>query len=80
MARERKNKHGPAAGDHAKQRHKRDRKGNPVDWRAPLPPGINALPEKPSIKLKHTTYYEVVDNKDKKKKLEMEVTRIRSIY
>lgn len=74
MGREKRHAPGPGAGDHAKERHKRDRKGNLIDWTAPLPPGLNARPEKPRINSKHKVWYELVPNTDKKeKKLEFKV-------
>ncbi|KAL2256743.1 hypothetical protein VTK26DRAFT_1189 [Humicola hyalothermophila] len=77
MGRDRKNAPGPASGDHAKERHKRDRKGNLIDWTAPLPPGLVARPERPRISSKHKSWFEFIENKDKKKKLEFEFTEKR---
>jgi hypothetical protein len=74
MAREKKNNPGAASGDHAKDRHKRDRKGVLHDWTAPVPPGLVAKPDRPRISSKHKTWFEFIENKDKKKKLEFEVT------
>lgn len=74
MGREKRHAPGAGAGDHAKERHKRDRKGNLIDWTAPLPPGLVARPEKPRISSKHKSWFELVENKDRKeKKLEYEV-------
>ncbi|KAK4678510.1 hypothetical protein QC764_308320 [Podospora pseudoanserina] len=64
-------------GTHAKSRHKKDRKGNPVDWAAPLPPGLVAIPDKPQLSKKYKTWYEAVENKNKKKRLEFEFTQNR---
>lgn len=75
MGREKKG--GPGVGSSAKDRHKRDRKGNVIDWTAPLPPGLNARPEKPKLSSKHKSYLEWVENKNKKKKLEFEFTEDR---
>lgn len=72
MGREKKG--GPPAGSHAKDRHKRDRKGNIIDWTAPLPPGLVAMPQKPQGGSKHKSWFELIENKDKKKKLEFKVT------
>ncbi|KAL2195845.1 hypothetical protein P885DRAFT_69994 [Corynascus similis CBS 632.67] len=73
MGREKRHAPGAGAGDHAKERHKRDRKGNLIDWTAPLPPGLVARPEKPRISSKHKSWFELVENKDRKeKKLEYE--------
>jgi hypothetical protein len=69
MGREKKG--GPGVGSSAKDRHRR--KGNVIDWTAPLPPGLNARPEKPKLSSKHKSYLEWVENKNKKKKLEFEV-------
>jgi hypothetical protein len=41
------------------------------DPKAPLPEGLVAKPSIP--KLKHRTYFEIMENKDKKKKLEFQV-------
>ncbi|KAL2170517.1 hypothetical protein VTG60DRAFT_4803 [Thermothelomyces hinnuleus] len=78
MGREKRHAPGPGAGDHAKERHKRDRRGNLIDWTAPLPPGLVARPEKPRISSKHKVWYELVPNTDKKeKKLEFKETHER---
>ncbi|KAK3905352.1 hypothetical protein C8A05DRAFT_12801 [Staphylotrichum tortipilum] len=74
MGREKKNGPGAGTGDHAKERHKRDRRGNFMDWSAPLPPGLVAKPERPRINSGHQSWFEFVENKDKKKKLEFEFT------
>ncbi|KAK4458747.1 hypothetical protein QBC42DRAFT_185256 [Cladorrhinum samala] len=78
MGRE-KRKAGPgaASGRHAKERHKKDRKGNAIDWSAPLPPGLVARPERPRVSSKHKSWFEFMENKDKKKKLEIQVTETR---
>jgi hypothetical protein len=73
MGREKKNGPGAGTGDHAKERHKRDRRGNLWDWHAPLPPGLVARPERPRISSGHKSWFEFIENKDKKKKLEFEV-------
>ncbi|KAK4157462.1 hypothetical protein C8A00DRAFT_11679 [Chaetomidium leptoderma] len=77
MGREKKTAPGVGTGDHAKERHKRDRKGNPIDWTAPLPPGLVARPAKPQVSSRHKSWFEFVENKDKKKKLEFEFTERR---
>ena len=77
----REKKPGPAAaaaaagpGVTAKERHKRAvRRENNNDWAAPLPQGLVALPEKHRVKSKHQSYFEIVENSDKKKKLEFQV-------
>ncbi|KAK4101462.1 hypothetical protein N658DRAFT_558946 [Parathielavia hyrcaniae] len=81
MGREKRSAPGVGAGDHAKERHKRDRrgnlidrKGNVIDWTAPVPPGLVARPEKPRVSSKHKSWFEFIENKDKKKKLEFEFT------
>jgi hypothetical protein len=76
MGREKKNAPRATSGGHAKERHKRDRdrKGNLIDWTAPLPPGLVARPDRPKISSKHKSWFEFIENKDKKKKLEFEVT------
>ena len=74
MGREKKGGPGPAAtGLHAKDRHKRDRKGNIIDWAAPLPPGLVARPAMPQPSSKHKSWFELMENKGKKKKLEFKV-------
>jgi hypothetical protein len=73
MGRERRIAPGRATGETAKERHKRDRRGNVMDWDAPLPPGLVARPEKPRISSGHKSWFEFIENKDKKKKLEFEV-------
>ena len=74
MGREKKGAPGAGAGNHAKERHKRDRRGNLIDWDAPLPPGLVARPERPRVSSKHKSWFEFVENKEKKKKLEFEVS------
>lgn len=74
MGREKRAAPGAGTGDHAKERHKRDRKGNVIDWSAPLPPGLVARPEQPRVSSKHKSWFEFIENKDKKKKLELEVS------
>ncbi len=73
MGREKKGGPSAATGTHAKDRHKRDRKGNIIDWAAPLPPGLVAKPERPQTSSKHKSWFEFIENKEKKKKLEFEV-------
>ncbi|KAK4236163.1 hypothetical protein C8A03DRAFT_17165 [Achaetomium macrosporum] len=77
MGRDKRTAPGVGAGDHAKERHKRDRRGNLMDWSAPLPPGLVARPERPKISSKHKSWFEFIENKDKKKKLEFEFTERR---
>ncbi|KAK4644822.1 hypothetical protein QC761_308320 [Podospora bellae-mahoneyi] len=80
MGRDKKKKGAVATaptGTQAKSRHKKDRKGNPVDWAAPLPPGLVAIPDKPQLSKKYKTWYEAVENKNKKKRLEFEFTQNR---
>ncbi|KAK3297686.1 uncharacterized protein B0H64DRAFT_129834 [Chaetomium fimeti] len=77
MGREKKSAPGVGTGDHAKERHKRDRKGNLIDWTAPLPPGLVARPEQPRVSSKHKSWFEFIENKEKKKKLEFEFTEKR---
>jgi hypothetical protein len=58
-----------AAGNNAKIRHKKNGKGdNSEDWHAPLPAGLNPRREKPVPKDKHRSFFDVFENKDKKKK------------
>jgi hypothetical protein len=61
----------PQPGNHAKDRHRKDRRGHSIDWSQPLPAGLVARREEP--KSKHHSYFEFVENTDKKKKLEFEV-------
>lgn len=44
-----------------------------MDWTAPLPPGLVAKPDRPQCSSKHKSWFEFIENKDKKKKLEIEV-------
>jgi hypothetical protein len=71
MGREKKSGPGPAPGSHAKEKHRRAGRG--LDWSGPAPRGLIAKPELPIIKSKHHSYFEFVENKDKKKKLEFKV-------
>lgn len=73
MAREKKGGPGAGTGLHAKDRHKRDRKGNIIDWTAPLPPGLVARQAMPQPSSKHKSWFELMENKGKKKKLEFQV-------
>lgn len=56
-----------------KERHKRAQKSQ-YDPLAPVPQGFTA--QKAMAKLKHHSYYEFVENKEKKKKLEVEVDSV----
>ncbi len=71
MGREKRTQHGPGPGGHAKERHKKDVRD--MDWSGPAPAGLKARPDAPNIKSKHHSYYELVENKEKKKKLEFKV-------
>jgi hypothetical protein len=73
MGREKKGGSRPVPGTNAKDRHRRDRRGNPIDWAQPVPAGLVARREPPKLKSSHHTYFELVENTDKKKKLEFEV-------
>jgi hypothetical protein len=64
---------GSNAGQHAKESHKRDRKGVLHDWSGPVPQGLVAKPHIAQRKSKHKSYFEFVENKEKKKKLEYQV-------
>ncbi|KAK1761327.1 hypothetical protein QBC47DRAFT_26117 [Echria macrotheca] len=74
MGREKKGGPGVASGSYAKERHKKDRKNKVIDRLAPPPPGLVARPERPQFSSKHKTYFEIMENKNKKKKLEFEFT------
>ena len=54
----------------AKERHRRNQRSQ-FDPHAPVPEGFVAKPAQP--KSKHHTYFEFVENKNKKKKLEFQV-------
>lgn len=69
MGREKRSGHGSLPGAHAKERHKKRLRAQTVS----NPPVLNARPEVHNLKSKHHSYYEIVENKDKKKKLEFEV-------
>lgn len=53
-----------------KERHKRGQRSQ-YDPTAPVPEGFVAKPDLP--RLKHHSYFEFVENKNKKKKLEFKV-------
>jgi len=76
MGREKKAGGSSAPGNHAKERHRKN--GRHLDWSGPAPAGLQARLEVPKLKSKHESYYEIVDNKDKKKKLEFKVDDILS--
>lgn len=63
---------GHTPGTSAKERHKK--KNVLRIWNAPTPSTLNARPAKANISSKHKSYYELVENKDKKKKLEFSIT------
>jgi len=63
--------HGARPGVHAKERFRKNARD--LDWTVPAPPGLQARPEVPNVRSKHQSYYEIVENKDKKKKLEYQV-------
>ncbi|KAK3387061.1 hypothetical protein B0H63DRAFT_147874 [Podospora didyma] len=65
---------GAPSGSHAKERHVMDRRGNLHDWSAPLPPDLRARRDLPKLKTQHKSWFEFVENKEKKKKLEYEIT------
>lgn len=64
-----------AAGNHAKARHMRDRRGNLHVWDGRLPTGLVAKPIVAQPKSKHRSYFEFVENTNKKKKLEFTVVK-----
>lgn len=69
MGREKRNLPAAVAGG-PKERHRRAMKSQ-YDPNAPVPPGFVAKPALP--KSKHHSYFEFVENKEKKKKLEFQV-------
>lgn len=69
MVRERRNLPAALVGG-PKERHRRTQKSQ-YDPTAPMPLGFVAKPAVP--KSKHHSYFEFVENKDKKKKLESQV-------
>ncbi|KAF4450723.1 hypothetical protein F53441_6166 [Fusarium austroafricanum] len=71
MGREKRNLPAAVAGG-PKERHKRAQRSQ-FDHTAPVPPGFVAKPALPKA-TKHHSYFEFVENKDKKKKLEFEIT------
>lgn len=71
MGKGKKNKSVPAPGNNAKTRHRRQAKK--IDWALPAPEGLNGRLQMPKPSLKHKTYIEFVENKNKKKKLEFQV-------
>lgn len=74
MGRERRNVPAAVAGG-PKERHKRAQRSQ-YDRKAPVPEGFVAKPDAP--KTKHHSYFEFVENKDKKKKLEYQITTRKS--
>ncbi|KPM43342.1 hypothetical protein AK830_g3218 [Neonectria ditissima] len=70
MGRERRNLPAAVAGG-PKERHKRAQRSQ-YDPKAPVPEGFVAKPAIP--KTKYHSYFEFVENKDKKKKLEFKIT------
>ncbi|KAG5984701.1 hypothetical protein E4U55_003648 [Claviceps digitariae] len=64
-----------AGASGTKERHKRAQRAQ-FDPLAPVPEGLIAKPSVP--KFKHHTYFEFVENKEKKKKLEVQVTRAKT--
>lgn len=50
-----------------------------MDWSAPLPSGLKAKPDRPQCSSKHRSWFEFIENKDKKKKLEIEVMTDRKL-
>ena len=65
-------------GNHAKVRHMRDRKGHLHAWEGRLPTGLVAKPIVAQPKSKHRSYFEFVENREKKKKLEFKVAKEQS--
>ncbi|OHF00378.1 hypothetical protein CORC01_04359 [Colletotrichum orchidophilum] len=74
MGREKKTHPGP--GTTAKDRHKKAGKvGKAIDRSAPLPPGlVAAKPVNVVNNSKHQSYFEFIENKDKKKPLLFQIT------
>ncbi|CCE32782.1 uncharacterized protein CPUR_06647 [Claviceps purpurea 20.1] len=72
MGREKRKAILPAGASGAKERHKRVQRAQ-FDPSAPIPERLVARPSVP--KSKHHTYFEFVENKERKKKLEVQVTR-----
>ncbi|WYZ37484.1 hypothetical protein EsH8_II_000990 [Colletotrichum jinshuiense] len=74
MGREKRTQPGPGAT--AKDRHKKAGKvSKTIDRSAPLPPGlVAAKPINAITKIKHQSYFEFIENKDKKKPLLFEIT------
>ncbi|KAF4437842.1 hypothetical protein FACUT_5376 [Fusarium acutatum] len=71
MGREKRNLPAAVAGG-PKERHRRAQRSQ-YDHTAPVPPGFVAKPALPKT-TKHHSYFEFVENKDKKKKLEFQIT------
>lgn len=66
------------SGSHAKIRHMRDRRGHLHVFDGRLPAGLVAKPVLAQPKSKHRSYFEFVENTEKKKKLEFTVVEPRS--
>ncbi|KAF4336346.1 hypothetical protein FBEOM_9799 [Fusarium beomiforme] len=71
MGREKRNLPAAVAGG-PKERHRRGQRSQ-FDHTAPVPAGFVAKPALPKT-TKHHSYFEFVENKDKKKKLEFQIT------
>ncbi|KAK4228479.1 hypothetical protein QBC38DRAFT_414617 [Podospora fimiseda] len=65
----------------AKERHKKGiKRTTGHDWKAPIPPGLVAKPDRPRVMSKHKSWFEFIENKDKKKKLEIQVTERKTTF
>jgi hypothetical protein len=71
MGREKRNMQSNASSG-PKERHRRNQRSQ-WDPKAPMPQGFVAKPTIPKTKSKHHSYFEFVENEDKKKKLEFQV-------
>lgn len=69
---EKRKKKSAASGD---VRDKAKKATKPSSTRAKLPPDLVAKKPPPQPKLKHQSFFELVENKDKKKQLESQVDR-----
>lgn len=68
----------PAAASGPKERHKRSQR---FQYHHPFSPPPDTFKAKPSLpKSKHHSYFELVENKEKKKKLEYQVSFVGATY
>lgn len=78
MGREKRNPQA-AASSGPKERHRRNQRTT-WDPNAPTPKGFIAKRAMPKATSKHHSYFEIVENEDKKKKLEFQVPMVLLLF